>query len=456
MADVLYSPEAEEAVLGGLMISPVEFAEVAAIVKPSDFGMPRNAMIFSAMARLAAKGTPIDVLTVGQELEDCGELEAIGGWQICGCMIRDTPSAANVTAYARVVRRFSTRRRMARLGLRLAERANRESDPEKILLELRAALDALGGAAAEEGLTPLSALLAGAVDEIDQRFNGVAPQGMTTGLAALDRLTYGLHDTDLIVIAGRPAMGKSALGLQLAERVAVEHQRPVVFFTAEMPSRQHVERLLAATGRIELGAIRSGKLADADWSHLTEAVGRLSQAPVWFDETPAPRLDDLLDKARRLQRQRRVGLVVVDHAGLVEAGGENRQQSQSLVARSLKALAKELACPVVALVQLNRALEQRADKRPLLGDLRESGEWEQSADLVAMIYRDEVYDPKSVDAGCAELLIRKHRGGEVGMAPLAFLGRYARFENLDGGLPSASAGGASVTPIRRSRVGIDL
>lgn len=452
MAEVLHSPEAESSVLGGLLVSPVEFAEVSAIVRPADFGSAQNATIFAAMGRVAARGSPIDLLTVGQELEDAGETAGIGGWHVLGVMVRDTPSAANVVSYARVVKRFAVRRRLLDIGLRLTDRAHREPDPEKILAELRAALDGLDSGEDRGGPVPLRDLLPAAMDLIDGRFSGVAPKGMTTGLSGLDALTLGLHDGDLVVVAGRPGMGKSVLGLQFAERVASEHRRPVLFVTAEMPNLQQVERLIAAKGRIDHGAIRSGKLADADWARMTSAVTVLADARIWFDETPAPLLADVLAKARRLHRAHGpLGLVVVDHAGLVETGGENRQQSQAAVGRALKALAKELSCPVVALVQLNRTLEQRGDKRPVLSDLRESGEWEQSADTVVMIYRDEVYDESSPDKGCAELLVRKQRGGMLGVVPAAFIGQHARFESLAGGLPSRAG---AVRP--RADRGIDF
>lgn len=440
MAEVLHSPEAESSVLGGLLSSPVEFAEVASILTDADFGSGVNRLVFAGMAKLAARGIDVNLVTLGEEMEASGDLERIGGYHILGVMVRDTPSAANVVAYARVVKRFAVRRRLGEIGLRLMDQARREPDPEKTLLELRAALDGLESGADVGGPVALKDLLAGVIDEIDGRFNGVAPKGMTTGLADFDALTLGLHDGDLVVVAGRPGMGKSVFGLQLAERVATEHRRPALFFTAEMPNAQQVERLIAAKGHIELGRIRSGELADEDWGRLTSAVTQLSDARVWFDETPSPRLDDLLSKARKLHRRHGpLGLVVVDHAGLVETGGENRQQAQAVVGRSLKSLAKELSCPVVALVQLNRGLEQRSDRRPILSDLRDSGEWEQSADLVPMIYRDEIYNPDSPDKGCAEILVRKNRGGKLGMVPLSFRGEFSRFENLLGGLPSRSA-----------------
>jgi replicative DNA helicase len=254
---------------------------------------------------------------------------------------------------------------------------------KKAIAQLKAAIDAVADAAGfESGLVPIKTLLPEVVNEIDQRFEGIAPKGAPTGLADLDAKTCGLKPGKLYLVAGRPAMGKSVLGLQIAARVVGDGGK-AAYFTAEMPNAEQVERLVANTGQIDLGNLQTGKLDDEQWTRLTSTVTKLSDAKLWFDETGSPMLSDLLAKARRLKRREgNLDLVVVDHAGLVEAGGENRQNAQSAVARALKGLAKELSCPVVALVQLSRKLEERTDKRPLLSDLRDSGEWEQSADVV--------------------------------------------------------------------------
>lgn len=448
----LSSPESELSLLGGLMLCADELPEVAAVVGAADFVDDFNRRVWSAMLRLSERGVAVDLVTVADDLEADGGM-APTQFAALGVMARDTPSAANVINYARIVRRFAVRRRLAWIGNRLSLRAMQEPDPEKILAELSGLLEGIGGGD-DGGMVPIKALLVDAVDTISRRFEGVAPRGMDTGLADLDKLLHGLHDGDLVVVAGRPGMGKSALGMQFADRVALAHDRPVAVFTAEMPSGQQVERMLASRARLDLDAIRTGALdGDDDWGRLTSAVAELSGAPVWMDETGTPDLADVLAKARKLHRRSGpLGLVLVDHAGLVDAGGENRQQSQAGVAKALKALAKELGCPVVALVQLNRKLEERSDRRPLMSDLRESGEWEQSADVVLMIYRDEVYDEKSPDKGCAELLVRKHRNGALGTVPAAFVGRHSRFESLAGGLPSKEL----PAPPVRSRRGIDF
>ena len=447
----LHSVEAEQSVIGGLLIDPSQIPDVSKILKPEDFTGDLERKVFRALVEMDAAKIGVDGVTVCEFLEDRGALEN-GDMSTVFVMTRDTLSAANVLAYAGTVRDRARRRALVSLGGHLQRWAVDDGDAEKTLLRLKQSLDALDDAAEPGGLVPLRELLADCVDVIDQRYNGVAPQGMPTGLMDLDGLIHGLQPGKLYVVAARPGMGKSVLGLQFAEGAVCREGKSAAFFTAEMPSAEQAERLLASMGRIDLDAIQTGKLSDSDWPRLAAATASLSSANLWFDETPAPRLSDILSKARRLHRREGLGLVVVDHAGLVEGAGETREQRQADVGRALKALAKELSCPVVALLQLNRRIEERADKRPLLSDGRDSGEWEQSADVFIGLYRDEVYNPESPDKGCAELLIRKNRGGKLGMIAAAFLGQYQRFEPLAGGLPSSH--GAAVVPIRRR--GIEL
>jgi replicative DNA helicase len=452
MADpTLASIEAEASVIGGVLTSPVAFSEVLAVVSASDFFNELNRRIFGAMTAMDAAGQPIDLLTVAEWMEAQGTLRE-GDWAYIATANRDTPSAANVLVYARIVRDRARRRELVQLGTDLQRWALRD-DAETALAKLKAAMDAVAErAGTESGLVPIKTLLPVVVEAIDKRFEGIAPRGAPTGIADLDAMIGGLKPGLLYLVAGRPAMGKSVLGLQIAEHV-VSAGGSAAYFTAEMPNAEQVERLVANVGRIDLGALQTGALEDDHWTRMTSAVKQLSDARLWFDETGSPLLSDLVAKARRLKRRNgAVSLVVVDHAGLVDAGGENRQQAQSVVARALKSLAKELSCPVVALVQLSRKLEERGAKRPILSDLRDTGEWEQSADVVAMLYRDEVYDSNSRDMGCAELLVRKHRGGLLGVIPLLFSGQYARFESLAGGLPSWNA--PDIT--QRNKMGIEL
>ncbi|MBK8132613.1 MAG: replicative DNA helicase [Gammaproteobacteria bacterium] len=452
MADLpLASIEAEVSVIGGVLTAPVAFSEVSAIVSASDFSTELHRRIFSTMTEMDSASLPIDVLTIAESMEAKGTLQD-GDWAYIGVACRDTPSAANILYYARIVRDRARRRALVQMGSDLQRWAFRE-DSEKAINKLKTALDAMAdGDGTESGLVPIKALLPSVVNEIDRRFEGIAPKGLPTGIVDLDTKTGGLKPGLLYLVAGRPAMGKSVLGLQIAARVVADGAK-AAYFTAEMPNAEQVERLVANSGQIDLGNLQTGKLDDEQWTRLTSTVTKLSDAKLWFDETGSPMLSDLLAKARRLKRREgNLGLVVVDHAGLVESGGENRQNSQSTVARALKGLAKELSCPVVALVQLSRKLEERTDKRPLLSDLRDSGEWEQSADVVAALYRDEVYNPDGPDKGCAELLIRKHRGGVLGIIPLQFLGQFARFESMAGGLPSWNL----PAPTHRNNRGIDF
>ncbi|MBK8191441.1 MAG: replicative DNA helicase [Vampirovibrionales bacterium] len=448
---LLASIESEISVIGGILVSPIAFSEVSAIVSAGDFSKELHRRIFSAMTAMDSAGQPIDLLTIAEWMESKGTLQD-GDWAYIGTAARDTPSAANVMAYARIVRDRARRRELIQLGTDLQSWAMRD-DAEKAIAQLKSAIDAVADAAGlESGLVPIKTLLPAVVNDIDQRFEGIAPKGSQTGLTDLDAKTGGLKPGKLYLVAGRPAMGKSVIGLQVAARIVADSGK-AAYFTAEMPNAEQVERLVANIGNIELSHLQTGKLDDEHWSRLTSAVTQLSDAKLWFDETGSPLLSDILSKARRLKRREgKIDLVVVDHAGLVEAGGENRQNAQSAVARALKGLAKELSCPVIALVQLSRKLEERVDKRPMLSDLRDSGEWEQSADVVAMLYRDEVYNPDSPDKGCAELLIRKHRGGVLGIIPLRFFGQYARFESMAGGLPSWDL----PAPTKRNNRGIDL
>ena len=447
----LASIEAEISVIGGILVSPIAFSEVSAIVSAGDFSKELHRRIFAAMTAMDAAGQPIDVLTIAEWMESKGTLQD-GDWAYIGIAARDTPSAANVLAYARIVRDRARRLELIQLGTDLQAWAMQD-DAEKAIAKLKVAIDSVSDAAGlESGLVPIKTLLPMVVNEIDQRFEGIAPKGSPTGLADFDAKTCGLKPGKLYLVAGRPAMGKSVIGLQIAARVVADCGK-AAYFTTEMPNAEQVERLVANVGHIDLGALQTGKLGDEQWSRLTSAVTSLSNAKLWFDETGSPLLSDILSKARRLKRREgNIDLVVVDHAGLIEAGGENRQNAQSIVARALKGLARELSCPVIALVQLSRKLEDRVDKRPMLSDLRDSGEWEQSADVVAMLYRDEIYNPDSPDKGCAELLIRKHRGGVLGIIPLRFLGQYSRFESMAGGLPSWDL----PAPTKRNNRGIDL
>ena len=439
MAEQVFSLEAEQALIGGLLVSPVAFSDVAEIVSADNFHDVRHRLAFGAMAKMAASQRPIDLFTVAEQLESSGDL-GDDGLSYLGALARDTPSAANVLAYAELVRSKSTQRALMTLGLALQEKAFREP-PETVLTWLSTAIQGFD-VGKSQSIQKISAFVQPLIDRIDADFQGIptANPAIPTGLEDLDALLNGgVRAGQLVVIAGRPAMGKSVLGMQIASRIARSENTNALVFSLEMTGEELAERELAARGDIPLQLLKSGQLDDDGWTRLTSATIALSDAKIWIDDTPGLSLQAIQSRARRMQRKQKVGLVVVDHIGLVGADGrnENRQQEVSKIARELKNLSKELKCPVIALGQLNRELERRQNKRPMMSDLRESGEIEQSADIICFIYRDEIYDTESPDKGCAELIIGKQRGGKTGMIPTAFLGETATFADLLGGLPSS-------------------
>lgn len=440
MAESLFSLEAEQALIGGIFVSPVAFDDVAERVTADEFHDPRHRVTFSVIAELAAEKLPIDLVTVAEKLEDAGRLADVE-WAYLVTLARDTPSAANVLAYADLVRSRAKRRKLVDLGLSLQQWA-REETAEAALSKLADAVSGLD-ASAPESAKLIKDFLAPLIDRMDRLHNGqpVDNQAMPTGLRDLDALLNGgIRAGQLIVIAARPAMGKSVLGFQIASRIAREERLSALVFSLEMTGEELTEREIAARGDIPLQVLKSGQLGDDDWARLASATTKISGTKVWIDETPGLSLQALQARTRRMHRQHRLGLVVVDHIGLMSVDGrhETRQQEVSKISRELKNLAKELQCPVIALSQLNRELEKRGIKRPILSDLRESGEVEQSADVICFIYRDEVYNPDSPDKGCAELIIGKQRGGKIGMVPVAFIGEHSKFVDLSGPLPSNS------------------
>jgi replicative DNA helicase len=441
----LFSREAEQSVLGGLFVSPVSFAEVAATVNASDFADYGHRLIFAAMQALAAKLTPIDLVTVSEWLESQGHCPEPVSLAYLITLARDTPSAANVLAYAGLVSSYSQRRRLLALADKMAIWAREERDPAITIARVQKALESALQGLTVMGLRPLSALLPEVIADLDERAHRTqALLGRKTGLPDLDRVLDGLCAGRLYIVAGRPSSGKSVLGLQVA-REAVREGKNVAFFSLEMPETEVVHRLMAADIPLALEKIQSARMSDHEWNALAHAAERLAPIGLWIDATSAMTISELLSRARRLHRQAPLGLVVVDYLGLIDGdrGGNseysNRVQEISSITRALKQLAKELDCPVVALAQLNRKLEERADKRPILSDLRESGAIEQDADVVLMVYRDELHNPESLDQDCAELHVRKNRGGKIGMIPALFQGEHCQFLPLAGPLPSHEA-----------------
>lgn len=431
-----HSIEAEQAVLGSLLLSDGAWDVVADRVVEGDFYRKEHRLIFRAVAALAQQDKPRDVVTLSEWLEQRGDLEKAGGMLYLGTLAKETPSAANVKAYADIVRERSVLRQLIQVGEGIASNAYDAGDRAvKDLLdeaETRVFKIADEGAGRQSGFKNIKDLLSSAVDRIDELFNnGSAVTGLATGFDKFDEMTSGLQPSDLIIVAGRPSMGKTSFAMNIAENAAIKHRKPVAIFSMEMSGEQLAMRMISSLGRINQQNLRTGRLEDSDWPRITSAIAMLSEAPLFVDETPALSPTELRSRARRIKREHDLGLIVVDYLQLMSVPQikENRATEISEISRALKALAKELNVPVIALSQLNRSLEQRPDKRPVMSDLRESGAIEQDADVIVFIYRDEVYNEDSPDKGTAEILIRKQRNGPTGTCRLTFLGQYTKFEN---------------------------
>lgn len=433
-----HSIEAEQSVLGGLMLDNAAWDHVADRINETDFYRADHRLIFRAVKSLAEQGSPFDLVTLAEWLERNARLDDAGGFAYLGMLARDTPSAANIRAYADIVRERSVLRQLIRTGTEIANSAYQPQgrDSKELLDEAERNVFAIAeqGSRASQGFIGIKELLTQAVDRIDTLFQQDNPiTGVPTGWHDFDELTAGLQLSDLIIIAGRPSMGKTTFAMNLVENAAIKHRLPVAVFSMEMPGDHLAMRMMSSLGRIDQHRIRTGKLEDDDWPRLTSAVSILAEAKLFIDDSAALSPTEIRARARRLQREHgRLGMIVIDYLQLMQVPGssENRATEISVISRSLKALAKELQVPVVALSQLNRSLEQRPNKRPVMSDLRESGAIEQDADLICFIYRDEVYNPESNDKGTAEIIIGKHRNGPIGTIRLTFLGRYTRFENF--------------------------
>ncbi|HVY07848.1 MAG TPA: replicative DNA helicase [Burkholderiales bacterium] len=435
-----HSVEAEQSVLGGLLLDNAAFDKIADLVSVSDFYRADHRAIFQHIAKLIGNSRPADVITASESLESTRELDGVGGLAYLGALAQNTPSAANIRRYAEIVRERAVMRKLAEVGTDIADSAYNPMGREagQLLDEAESRVFAISeeGARGKQGFMDMQPLLTQVVERIDMLYNRDNPSdvtGVPTGFTDLDRMTSGLQPGDLVIVAGRPSMGKTSLALNFAEHVALDTGMPVGVFSMEMGASQLVMRMLGSVGKLDQHKVRTGRLADEDWRKLTEAVGRLNDAPIHIDETAALNALELRARARRLHRQYgKLGLIVVDYLQLMSAStqGENRATEISEISRSLKALAKELNVPVIALSQLNRSLEQRPNKRPVMSDLRESGAIEQDADLILFIYRDEVYNQDSPDKGKAEVIIGKQRNGPIGTVTLVFQGEYTRFANF--------------------------
>jgi replicative DNA helicase len=435
-----HSIEAEQSVLGGLLLDNVAWDRAADLVRPEDFYRHDHRLIFQHISGLIERSRPADAVTVFEALQTSGKAEECGGLPYLNALALNTPSAANIRRYAEIVRDRSVLRQLAAVGDEITTSAlNPLGKETKQILdesESRVFQIAEQGARGRQGFIKLDDLLAQELTRIQELFERANPSdvtGVPTGFTDLDSKTSGLQPGDLIIVAGRPSMGKTSLALNIGEHVAVELGMPVAVFSMEMGAAQLALRMLGSIGRIDQMRLRTGRLTPDDWSRLSGAIERMQSAPMHIDETPALNTLELRARARRLAREyKHLGLVIVDYLQLMSASGsgENRATEISEMSRSLKALAKELKVPVIALSQLNRTVEQRTDKRPVMSDLRESGAIEQDADVILFIYRDEVYNPESADKGIAEIIIGKQRNGPIGRVNLRFGGEHTRFDNL--------------------------
>ncbi|MEA3404538.1 MAG: replicative DNA helicase [Pseudomonadota bacterium] len=455
-----HSIDAEQSVLGGLMLSNEVFDDVMVIVNDGDFYTQQHKAIFTTIFELSRNNKPFDLVTVVEHLTSTGQLELAGDKEYLAELVKNTPGSANILYYARIVRDKSILRGLIQASNEVAETAyfpdGRDIREVLDIAESKIMSIAEHGEGKERLYKTMDVLLESAINKIDELFNTEGTiTGEATHLTEFDEMTSGLQRGDLIIVAGRPSMGKTTFSMNMAENIATKNNTPVAVFSMEMPGESLAMRMISSIGRIDAGRMRTGKLETEDWPKLNKAIGVLSQAKVYIDDTPALMITELRARARRIDKDIRdtqrkeatqagvedpeshvtgLGLVVVDYLQLMRgsAGSENRVNEISEISRGLKALAKELNIPVIALSQLNRSLEQRPNKRPVMSDLRESGAIEQDADIIIFIYRDEVYNKESEDAGIAEIILGKHRNGALGTVRLTFIGEYTRFDNHAG------------------------
>ncbi len=434
-----HSIEAEQSLIGGLLLDNTAWDRVGDAVSEADFYRDDHRRIFIHIRKLVESGRPADVVTVYESIEKSNEVDQTGGLSYLGEIANNTPSAANIRRYAEIVRERAVLRKLVTVGDEIAASAlNPAGRDVKQLLDVaeqKVFEIAEAGSRTTQGFQSIRPLLGQAVDKIQDLYDRDNPSDITgtpTGFTDLDKMTSGLQPGDMVVIAGRPSMGKTAFALNIAEYVGVEMGLPVAIFSLEMSGPQLAMRFLSSVGRLDQTRIRTGKLNDEEWDKMTVALGKLHDAPIHIDETGAINATDLRARARRLHRQcGKLGLIVIDYLQLMSStkDGENRATEISEVSRSIKALAKELQVPILALSQLSRKVEERNDKRPLMSDLRESGAIEQDADIILMMYREEYYKPDTQDKGVAEVIIGKHRNGPTGTVKLTFLGEYTKFVN---------------------------
>lgn len=430
-----HSLEAEQAVLGSIMLDPQQSSIVFEVLRPEDFYRDSHRYIYLATREIFENGEPVDLVTVAENLRQAGTLESIGGISTISQIAASVPSAANVEYYSKIIAEKALIRQLIKMAGYIEEKgyeAGEEAfalleEAEKLVLEI-------SQRQISKGFISIKEILLTTFDKIEYLY---ANKGNLTGIPShfkeLDRITSGWQPSDLIIIAGRPSMGKTALVLNMAQNAAVKTGISVALFSLEMSKEQLVQRMLCSEAMVDQQRVRTGELLDMDWPKLTQAVGPLSEAPIFIDDTVGISLPELRSKARRLKMEHGLGLIIIDYLQLMTVGKrmESRQQEVAQISRGLKGIARELSVPVIALSQLNRGVEQRQDKRPIMSDLLESGAIEADADLISFIYRDEYYNPDSEKKGIAEVIIAKHRNGPVGTVELGYLKEFTKFVNLE-------------------------
>jgi replicative DNA helicase len=432
-----HSVEAEQAVLGGLMLTNDSFDTVASVISETDFFAQDHQLIFQTMRSLSDDSKPLDVITLSEVLQNNKDLEQVGGAAYLVELANNTPSSANIGAYAQIVLERSVIRQLITAASDIVKKGFNPlgSDSSALLAEAERKLsDIIENRPKLGGFQDVNKLLSDAINRIDELFNSDADiTGLSTGFAELDEMTSGWQKSDLVIVAGRPSMGKTSFAMNMVEHAVLHQDKPVLVFSLEMPANQLMIRMMSSLGKIDQTRMRSGKLNEDDWPRLSSAASRLKDRPLYIDDTAGITPMGLKNQVRQLSREHGdPGLIMVDYLQLMSSSipTENRTTEITLISRELKTIAREFNCPVVALSQLSRNLEQRPNKRPINSDLRESGAIEQDADVIAFIYRDEVYNEDSEDKGVAEIILGKQRNGPIGTCKLAFLGKYTRFENL--------------------------
>ncbi|KKD09617.1 MULTISPECIES: replicative DNA helicase [unclassified Streptomyces] len=426
--------DAEQSVLGGMLLSKDAIADVVEVIKGHDFYKPAHETIFQAILDIYAKGEPADPITIAAELTKRGEINKVGGASYLHTLVQTVPTAANAEYYAEIVHERAVLRRLVEAGTRITQMGYAaDDDVDEIVNRAQAEIYAVTEQRTSEDYLPLGDIMEGALDEIEAIGSRTGEMtGVPTGFTDLDSLTNGLHPGQMIVIAARPAMGKSTLALDFARAASIKNNLPSVIFSLEMGRNEIAMRLLSAEARVALHHMRSGTMTDEDWTRLARRMPEVSAAPLYIDDSPNLSMMEIRAKCRRLKQRNDIKLVIIDYLQLMQSGkrSESRQQEVSDMSRNLKLLAKELEVPVIALSQLNRGPEQRTDKKPQVSDLRESGSIEQDADMVILLHREDAYEKESPRAGEADIIVGKHRNGPTATITVAFQGHYSRFVDM--------------------------